>query len=409
MKLSYKKTEIGLIPVDWEITTIGDLCNIFGRIGFRGYTVKDIVDEGNGAIAISPSNIQDGKTLFKNCTYISWHKYEESPEIKIFDGDVILVKTASIGKTAMVKNLPEKATLNPQIIVFKNIKSNAVFFSYILGFKTIQEQIKTAVVGGVLPTLSQKLIAKFKLPLPSTQSEQLAIAKSLSDVDTLLATLDKTITKKSDLKRAAMQNLLTGKMRLPGFSGDWAVKALGEISICLDYLRVPLNETQRGKILGDYPYCGANGILGYVDDFVVDDDIILMAEDGGYFDEYETRPIAYQMTGKCWVNNHAHILKAKSGVDQGFLFYSLVHKNILPFLASGTRAKLNKSEMNKIQIKLPTDEIEQIAISTILIDIDSELNTLKARHNKIYDLKQGMMQELLTGKTRLLNKELIDA
>jgi type I restriction enzyme S subunit len=165
VKLSYKKTEIGLIPVDWEITTIGDLCNIFGRIGFRGYTVKDIVDEGNGAIAISPSNIQDGKTLFKNCTYISWHKYEESPEIKIFDGDVILVKTASIGKTAMVKNLPEKATLNPQIIVFKNIKSNAVFFSYILGFKTIQEQIKTAVVGGVLPTLSQKLIAKFKLPL----------------------------------------------------------------------------------------------------------------------------------------------------------------------------------------------------------------------------------------------------
>jgi type I restriction enzyme S subunit len=81
-----------------------------------------------------------------------------------------------------------------------------------------------------------------------------------------------------------------------------------------------LNEAQRAAMKGDYPYCGANGVLDCVNSYVIDDDIILMAEDGGYFDEYETRPIAYRMKGKCWVNNHAHILKAKSGVDQGFLF-----------------------------------------------------------------------------------------
>ena len=104
---------------------------------------------------------------------------------------------------------------------------------------------------------------------------------------------------------------------------------------------------------GDIPYCGANGVLDFVNDFVVDDDIILMAEDGGYFDEYASRPIAYRMSGKSWVNNHAHILKAKAGADQAFLFYSLVHKNILPFLASGTRAKLNKSEMAKILVGSP--------------------------------------------------------
>ena len=126
-----------------------------------------------------------------------------------------------------------------------------------------------------------------------------------------------------------MQQLLNEQTRLHGFTRDWCVKALGEIADCLDGLRIPLNEAQRAAMEGDYPYCGANGVLDYVNDFVIDDDIILMAEDGGYFDEYESRSIAYRMTGKCWVNNHAHILKAKSGFDQGFLFYSLVHKNIL--------------------------------------------------------------------------------
>ena len=95
-----------------------------------------------------------------------------------------------------------------------------------------------------------------------------------------------------------MQQLLTGQTRLPGFCGEWEVKTLGEMTDSLDNLRVPLNESQRERMKGDYPYCGANGVLGFVDNYVVDDDIILMAEDGGYFDEYETRPIAYRMTGK---------------------------------------------------------------------------------------------------------------
>ncbi|MCF7676179.1 MAG: restriction endonuclease subunit S [Akkermansiaceae bacterium] len=224
----------------------------------------------------------------------------------------------------------------------------------------------------------------------------------LSDVDALLAALDRLIAKQRDLKQAAMQQLLTGQTRLPGFEGKWVVKTLFEITDSLDNLRVPLNEAQRETMKGDYPYCGANGVLGFVDNYVIDDDIILMAEDGGYFDEYETRPIAYRMTGKCWVNNHAHILKSKPGFDQGFIFYSLVHKNILPFLASGTRAKLNKSEMNKIEVRLPKVLPEQTAIATVLSDMDMELAALEQRRDKTRALKQGMMQELLTGRTRLV-------
>ena len=132
-----------------------------------------------------------------------------------------------------------------------------------------------------------------------------------------------------------------------------------------------------------------------------DDDVILIAEDGGHFEEHADRPIAYRMKGKIWVNNHAHILKAKPGFSQAFLFFALVHKNILPFLASGTRAKLNRAEMNKIVVRLPRQATEQRAIATVLSDMDAEIAALERRLDKTRAIKQGMMQQLLTGSIRL--------
>jgi type I restriction enzyme, S subunit len=202
-----------------------------------------------------------------------------------------------------------------------------------------------------------------------------------------------------------MQQLLTGKKRLSGFSGEWETYTIEEIAINLDNLRIPLNENQRSKMRGDIPYCGANGVVGTVNDYVIDDDILLMAEDGGYFDEWATRPIVYRMIGKCWVNNHAHILKAKENFSQDYLFYSLVHKDITKFLASGTRAKLNKSEMYKIEVFAPKNIAEQQEISQILSDMDNEIETLKQKLSKTKAIKDGIMSELLTGKTRLKVKD----
>ena len=142
-------------------------------------------------------------------------------------------------------------------------------------------------------------------------------------------------------------------------------------------------------------------MLDYVKDYVLDDDVILIAEDGGHFDEFLSRPIAYRMRGKIWVNNHAHILKAKSDYDQGFLYFSLVHKNILPYLSGGTRAKLNKFEMYKIEVNVPDDTDEQSAIASVLSDMDAEIAALEQRRDKTSAIKQGMMQQLLTGRVRL--------
>src|SRR5690625_497766 len=102
---------------EWRELLLGKLVEIKGRIGYRGYTTADIVKEGEGAISLSPSNFSiNGSLDYSKCTYISWEKYNESPEIQLEEGQTVLVKTASVGKTAYVRNLPEKATINPQLV-----------------------------------------------------------------------------------------------------------------------------------------------------------------------------------------------------------------------------------------------------------------------------------------------------
>jgi len=200
---------------DWVVKKLGEVCKVFGRIGFRGYTVNDIVKQGEGAITISPSNIQGGKMDLSKCTYISWFKYEESPEIKIFPRDILLVKTGStFGKTALVKDLPEKATVNPQIVVLKNITVDNVFLAYVMGYVDVQNQIDTSIVGGAIPTLSQQQVMNFDVHIPNSMSEQGEIAATLSDIDNEIESLERKLEKYKDIKQGMVQVLLTGKVRL---------------------------------------------------------------------------------------------------------------------------------------------------------------------------------------------------
>ena len=162
----------------WEEKTLGELCEIFGRIGFRGYTTKDLVSSAkDGAISLSPSNIQDGKMDYSKCTYISWFKYEESPEIKIFNGDVLLVKTgSSYGKSAFVENLPHEATINPQSVVLKKIKINNMFFAYQLRTNRVRREFDKFVSGTAIPTFSQAKLSTVPIIYPPLPEQQQIVA-----------------------------------------------------------------------------------------------------------------------------------------------------------------------------------------------------------------------------------------
>ncbi len=176
----------------------------------------------------------------------------------------------------------------------------------------------------------------------------------------------------------------------------WNNVLLQDCCEILDNKRIPLNDEQRYNIQGNIPYYGANGIQGFINDYIFDEPLILLAEDGGYFEEFERRPIAYLIKGKSWVNNHAHVLKAKEEFVQNYIFYSLVHKNILPFIKGGTRSKLNQSELKTIHIFAPVDPKEQQKIATILETIDVAIEKTEEHINKYEQIKQGLTHDLFT-------------
>lgn len=168
------------LPASWSWFRLGEIIEVFGRIGFRGYKKTDLVQKGQGAITMSPSNIsRSGEISFDDSTYISWEKYEESPEIMLEEGDVVLVKTGSTyGKSGIIKELPEKATINPQLAILKYIKCNRDYLAYVLQSTMAWTQYQSFVVGAATPTFSQEKIANMMIPMPP-MAEQKRIVDTL--------------------------------------------------------------------------------------------------------------------------------------------------------------------------------------------------------------------------------------
>ena len=215
---------------EWKQYAIDELAEIYGRIGFRGYTTADLVEKGNGAISLSPSNIIDNHLYTdKDNTYISYYKYEESPEIKIYEGDVIFVKTGStVGKVAFVDKLDSEATLNPQLVVFKQIKCDNYLFSQIMATTKIQKIISKITVGGAVPTLSQSELGKVRISLPD-KNEQQIISSLLASIDERIATQNKIIEDLKKLKSAISAKLFDGH-HVSDISNGWKVVRLGDIT-----------------------------------------------------------------------------------------------------------------------------------------------------------------------------------
>ena len=174
------------VPEGWVWCKLEEICHIAGRIGFRGYTKEDLVNKGNGAITLSPSNIIDGEMNYSKCTYISWKKYEESPEIQICNGDILLVKTgSSFGKCAFVRNLPQEATINPQFVVIKYIGCNKEYLTFVLQSQYARNNYDSFVLGTAIPTFTQAALGDMLIPLPPIH-EQNNIVKEVKYREVLI-------------------------------------------------------------------------------------------------------------------------------------------------------------------------------------------------------------------------------
>ena len=205
---------IGKIPQGWRTKKLKFSCQLYGRIGFRGYTADDLVPEGEGAITLSPTNMDGIMLDFSKCTYLKWDKYYESPEIMVKNGDVLLVKTASVGKCSYVEGLPMETTVNPQIMVLKYHKDNAKYIAYMFQTPLGTYYIDTTKGGSTIYTISQEKIGNYEFPFP-TLSEQQQIVDYLdnkcAEIDSLIAIKQQKIEELKDYKKSIIYEYVTGK------------------------------------------------------------------------------------------------------------------------------------------------------------------------------------------------------
>lgn len=209
---------IGEVPKHWEICKLKHVSSLYGRIGFRGYNQTDLVSEGEGAITLSPSNMQNGTMYYNKCSFLSWKKYYESPEIMIKDGDILFVKTGSTyGKTSLVNKLPMEATINPQIVVFKDIKVNNHFLYYLLTNDIVQMQVSLTVGGSTIPTLSQDNILNYVIPVaPKNEQDEIAnyLDKKCKSIDSSISKAQHQVELLQEYKQSLITEVVTGKRKV---------------------------------------------------------------------------------------------------------------------------------------------------------------------------------------------------
>lgn len=415
----FKDTEVGRIPVDWEATNIDKLCTLKARIGWQGLTTGEYLPQGD-YILITGTDFKDGYIDWKNCCYVSKWRYDQDTNIQIKEGDVLISKDGTIGKVAFLNSIPGPGTLNSGVFVVRSKQENAVNQAYLswifksIWFKSFIDQLTA---GSTINHLYQKDFVKFQLIYPKDKSEQTRIATALSNVDALIAELGKLIEKKRAIKQGAMQQLLTGKKRLKGFTEPWEEKKLGEDATILrggsprpieDYItdsQDGLNWIKIGDVKPEDKYLrkAAEKIkkegLSKTRQVKKGDFILSNSMSFG-------RPYILDIDG-CIHDGWLVIQDYQEAYDMQFLYYILcsdaVMNQYVSMAAGSSVQNLNKEKVANVLLYAPTSLQEQSAIALVLSSMDNEISALEAKRDKYTAIKQGMMQQLLTGKIRLVN------
>ncbi|MFH1924432.1 MAG: restriction endonuclease subunit S, partial [Planctomycetota bacterium] len=422
VRRGYKKTEVGVIPDKWDVKPLGDL---FGFSGGYSASRDQLSTEGHcylhyGDIHGATKTWVDTRVDYQDIPKLDIPLKRVSSRSLLEDGDVVFVDASEddegTSKHVVVmnkENVPFISGLHTIVAKSRTDELVHEYRRYCFQTAAIRQQFLFYAVGTKVLGISKSNIPKLFLPLP-TPPEQHAIATALSDVDALLSGLDRLIAKKRDLKQAAMQKLLTGQTRLPGFHGVWEVKQLGEIAQLKNGYAF---QSSTYTDFGHYKVVTIANVQDGSMTVVECSKIALLPRDIQSHQRLCRNDILISMTGNvgrvCRVNYDDCLLNQRvgklvpTGIDDRFLFSVLSQRKFLVAIGlkakGGAQGNLSKSDITEYEVAIPFDIEEQTAIATVLSDMDAELAALVARRDKTRDLKQAMMQELLTGKTRLVS------
>jgi type I restriction enzyme S subunit len=412
----YKQTEVGVIPEDWEVKTLSRVADIRGGIAKNSNAATT---DPISVHYLRVANVQDGFLDLAEMSKIHISR-ADLPRYKVVPGDVLMNEGGDLDKLGRgaiwrgeyapcvhqnhVFVVRCKANLLPEYLNIWTATSPVRRFFLTAGKQTTN-----------LASISKSSLGELPVALPSLP-EQYAISTALSDVDALIAALDRLIAKKRDLKQAAMQQLLTGQTRLPGFKGEWVVMTLGELGSFTKGSGIKKDESQSGPI----PCIRYGEIYTRHHDYIKEFHSFISAEvavtasllkqgDILFAGSGETKAeigkcVAFVNDCEAYAGGDIVILRPQ-GVDSLFLGFSLNTPAINRQKASRGQGDavvhIGSSALADISLNLPPLP-EQTAIASVLSEMDAELAGLEQRREKTRALKQGMMQELLTGRTRLM-------
>ncbi|MBD2527563.1 restriction endonuclease subunit S [Nostoc sp. FACHB-133] len=411
----YENIEVGIIPDDWDVRELGSISKVV-----RGGSPRPAGDpKFFGGIYIPWLTVAALTNIPESSIYVSQTigflteegaKYSRTLE----NGTLIIANSgATLG---VAKILAVKCCANDGIAAFIDLNKDAdkLFLYYVLNAKT-KEFREVVATGNGQPNLNTTLIGLTKISFPSTIEEQKAIAQSLSDVDALITECDRLITKKRNTKQGTMQQLLTGKKRLPGFSGEWEINKLENISSEIgdgihstpkyvefsefyfingnNLIKSSIQITDQTKCVSEEEFCKYKNILN--------DRTILISINGTIGN------IAFFNNEKVILGKSAAYINVKKAISKNYIFYFLQTYTINCYfedeLTGSTIRNLSLKSIRNTPISIPPTIEEQKAIAQILSDMDAEIEGLEQKRDKYKAIKQGMMQELLTGKTRLIS------
>jgi type I restriction enzyme S subunit len=399
----FKETELGPLPEEWEVVRLGEVAEITMGQSPPGETYNT---QGIGMPFLQ------GKAEFGK-VHPSPVKYTTNP-LKIGKtGSVLISVRAPVGDVN-IADMDYCIGRGLASISFKNEYGYNEYLFYCLQF--LKPLLEKEGYGSTFKAINKEVLTKFQIPLPPLE-EQKAIAGILSTVQSAIEKTEKVINALKNLKKSMMKHLFTygpvaeekaEKVELKEteiglIPKHWEVVRLGEVVEIYDNKRVPLSENVRKNMKGIYPYCGANGIIDYINDYIFDGEYVLVAEDGGRYGKFENT--AYIMNGKFWVNNHAHILQAKDGISiNTFILHWFIYADISQYVAGTTRQKLTLSVLKSIPLPLPPLE-EQQKIAQILQSIDQRIEKEEKYKNALQNLFKSLLHNLMTGKIRVRVKD----
>ncbi len=415
LKPGYRQTEVGVIPDEWDTPMIADF-RPFVTSGSRGWAAF-YSDQGSPFIRITNLSRDSIYLDLENLRFVELPKESsEGARTHLQDGDLLISITADIGIVGIVSaKLSRPAYINQHIALvrFDEATANSKLVTYFLASEGPQRLFRALTDSGAKAGMNLTTVQQIRLALPPTKAEQEAIAEALSDADALIESLEQLIAKKRQIKQGAMQELLTGRRRLPGFRGEWDMVQLREVadtdpenlgvdtqpSFSFNY--IALDNVDAGTLCGyslqifpTAPSRARRRIRKY--------DVLVSTVRPNLMSH-----LFFLTEGENWVCSTGFcVVRCREGIAHpGYIYFHMfsgsVTRQIDAFLTGSNYPAINSGDVRALQIPLP-DHAEQTAIAGILSDMDAEIAALDAKLAKVRQVKKGMMQELLTGRIRLV-------